>query len=172
MDPTVFCHSALGEPVVLFKTGFSLLSNFNPKTAFLVDGATYCSGEAWYQASKAAYFKDWESHTKIMALKSPRKIKDLGHNIKGYKEDEWEHICLSVMLRGVREKMMQNREARELLMSTKNAIIGESSSFDSYWGTGIDIHDAESTDVKSWKGRNEMGKCLMKVRDDIMYNGL
>ena len=167
-----FRHPSLGEPVVLFKTGFSLLSNFNPSTAFVVDGTRYSSGEAWYQASKAAHFKDWESHSKILALRSPKKIKDLGLNIKGYKDDEWEKVCISVMLRGVREKMTQNREARELLISTQNAIIGESSFFDSYWGTGIDIHDAAATDSKYWQGRNEMGKCSMKVRDDIIYSGL
>ena len=172
MEPTVFCHSPLGEAIVLFKTGFSQLSSFNPKTGFTVDGIHYCCGEAWYQASKAAHFKDWESRKKIIQLRSPRKMKELGQDIKGYNQSEWENVCVSVVLRGLREKMMQNREARELLLSTKNAIIGEASSFDCFWGTGVDIHAAVGADTKFWQGRNEMGKALMKIRDELMYSDM
>jgi ribA/ribD-fused uncharacterized protein len=172
MASTVFCHSTYGEPLVLFKTGYSLLSNFNPRTPFTIDGVTYFSGEAWYQASKAAHFEDFESRDLIMATKSPKKTKELGQHIKGYKEDEWNKVCLGVMLRGVREKMKQHRGARELLLSTNNAIIGEASAFDSFWGIGVDINNSASLDFKFWNGQNEMGKCLMKVRDELMYQRL
>ena len=169
MEPNVFCQSPSGEPVVLFKTGFSLLSSFNPSTGFVIDGTTYRCGEAWHQASKAAHFKDWESHKKIMQLRSPKKMKEVGQSIKGCNEDEWVCFCTHIIMRGLRAKMMQNQDARELLLSTKNAVIGESSSFDSFWGTGIDIHSDEAANFKAWPGRNEMGKCLMKIRDELMY---
>ena len=171
MESTTFCHSAYGEPLVLFKTGYSLLSNFNPRTPFTIDGETYGSGEAWYQASKAAHFNDWDSRGLIMATKSPRKAKELGQNIKGYKEEEWNKICIAVMLRGVCEKMKQNQGARNLLLSAKNATIGEASAFDTFWGIGVDINDSAATDFKCWTGRNEMGKCLMKVRDELSFPG-
>ena len=154
--------------MVLFKTGYSLLSNFNPTCPFIIDGVRYNCVEGWYQASKAAYFKDWASHKLIMSTRSPRKMKEIGKTIKGYKEDEWEKVCTEVMYQGVREKMLQNQEARELLISTKHSIIGESTSFDVFWSTGVDISDTTANDVKFWVGKNEMGNCLMKVRDELI----
>jgi ribA/ribD-fused uncharacterized protein len=164
---TLFCKSAIGEPMVLFKTGYSLLSNFNCSSPFTIDGVRYNSVEAWYQASKAAYFKDWDSHKLIMSTKSPRKMKEFGKSIKGYDENEWEDTCVEVMLRGVREKILQNQQVRELLISTKNGIIGESTSFDKFWSTGVDILEPTANDVKLWVGKNKLGNCLMRVRDEL-----
>ena len=64
--------------------------------------------------AKPEYFKDWYSLKLIMSTKSPRKMKEIGQNIKGYKEDEWHKVCTSVMFQGVLEKLVQNSAAREL----------------------------------------------------------
>ena len=50
-------------------------------------------------------------------------------------------------------------ELREKLLGTKNAILIEDSKTDSFWAIG-----------KSGKGKNMLGKLLMKVREEITEN--
>ena len=84
-----------------------------------------------------------------------------------YDAEEWNKICTWVVLRGVREEILQNEDARKLLMETGEAVIGEATQVDKFWGTGVGIDEATAADCKNWPGQNEMGKCLMKVRDEM-----
>ena len=167
MDPTIFGYTTCGSPLVLFKSGYSLFSNFNPKTPFTYEGVNYRCVEQYYQASKASHFKDHDTWKKVMAARSPKQMKELGNSVVGYDYEKWENECLLVMKRGVREKMLQNPEAKKLLLLTKSAQIVEASRFDGYWSIGVDIEDHGVWNTNNWVGDNHMGKILMEVRDNL-----
>ena len=54
------------------------------KCSFVVDGVIYSSAEQYMMAEKARTFGDDETLEKILSAKSPRKIKALGREVKGF----------------------------------------------------------------------------------------
>lgn len=75
---------------------------------------------------------------------------------KGVKiRPDWDTYRLEVMYRINKSKYDQYPELKELLLSTKNAIIQEASPTDSFWGIG-----------NNGKGQNMLGRILMKIRDE------
>lgn len=163
---TVYCVSSEGQNLVLFYTGFSPYSNFNP-TGFNFNGRYYNCNEQWYQSEKAAYFKDWKIHQAIMQYKSPRTHKKLGAKVAGFNGEEWLKVRDDVMVVGLRAKVHQNPNIMKELQATGDAIIAEASPYDEYWGTGCGLKDDMVVSVNAWKGKNILGKLWMKVRDEL-----
>ena len=56
----------------------------------------------------------------------------------------------------VRAKVQRNEDVKEMLLGTGNKSIIENSPADDFWGVG-----------KDGTGQNQMGKILMKVREEI-----
>ena len=38
---------------------------------------------------------------------------------------------------------------------------------DTYWGIGLDMKQETICDQSAWKGQNQLGQALMKVRDEL-----
>lgn len=71
-------------------------------------------------------------------------------------KDDFEDNKINVMYKGVYKKFKQNKHLRKIILSTDDKIIIEDAKYDSFWGCG-----------RNNKGRNELGKILMKVRDKL-----
>ena len=69
---------------------------------------------------------------------------------------DWEQAKDEIMHRAVLAKFTQHAKLRELLLATGDAEIVEHSRNDSYWADGGD-----------GKGRNQLGKILMQVREEL-----
>lgn len=68
----------------------------------------------------------------------------------------WDEVKYSYMRSFVHEKFFWNTELRELLLATNDALLIEGNTWgDTYWG------------VCNGKGENNLGKILMKVREEI-----
>ena len=71
---------------------------------------------------------------------------------------DWEAVKLSIMEEIVFAKFSQNEDLREMLLSTGEAELKEGNSWnDLVWGVS----------PKTGKGRNNLGKILMKVREEL-----
>ena len=70
------------------------------------------------------------------------------------------------MISGLRVKFEQP-ELKKMLLATGNAIICESSPYDSFWGTKCHMESAKILYPQEWKGQNQLGKCLMSIRDSF-----
>jgi predicted NAD-dependent protein-ADP-ribosyltransferase YbiA (DUF1768 family) len=166
-------------------------SNFytNKKFKIVLDNITYISVEQYFQAQKfyipdsyrhMEYFKiicssDRMSKVFMLGTQCPRygyasnwvvnRITDRRHLnsvIDDYKDikirKDWDRIRLELMEKGVRAKFTQNDSIKEMLLSTGDLEIEENSMIDSFWGIGRD-----------GKGRNNMGKILMKLREEFRF---
>ena len=145
---------------------YGYLSNWY-MSDFTYAGRTYHSMEQYMMFQKALTFGDLEIADKIMASKDLPEIKKLGRSVAHYNDVLWKTIRVQIMRRGIRAKFQQNPELLYNLLGTGSALMAECAPRDLVWGIGLDIEDARSSDPKEWKGRNQLGRTLMRVREDL-----
>lgn len=114
----------------------------------------YPHTESAFQAQKTHDEKIRNIFTKI----TPSEAKRLGKNI--YLRKDWNEIKDHKMYSICYAKFTQNPELREKLLDTQDAILIEGNKWhDTYWGK-----------YKN-KGRNKLGKILMKIREELKKEG-
>jgi len=111
----------------------------------------YSCNEVFYQSVKTnkKELSEWLKNAPI-----PYYAMVVGHNLR--KEDmkeNWDAMKNDVMLEGLRAKFSQNPDLKAKLIATYPARLHENSPTDLYWGV---------------KGKDMLGKLLMKVRDELM----
>lgn len=129
---------------------YGWMSNFYPSPICDDNEVFYPTVEHFYQAYKTG---DPAVATWIASAPKPYLAMKAGRNLRekdGF-YPQWEDIKRTVMVNGLRLKF-QIPELREKLLATGNARLHESSPTDKYWGV---------------KGEDQLGKCLMQVRDEI-----
>jgi len=123
-------------------------------------------------AGKARLFDDKESLDDIMEAAHPRTQKQLGRQVRGFKDSVWKKNCLEIVTQGNLAKFRQNLDLRHKLLSTGNRIIAEASPKDRIWGIGLHARDKNCQDQSKWRGSNLLGVALMKVRSIIREDDL
>ena len=112
-------------------------------------GFTYGSSEAAYQAQKSGEYE-------LFAELRPHQSKTAARELPV--REDWDDVKVSIMEEIVRAKFTQNPELAELLISTGDALLLEGNGWhDTYWGI----------DDKTGEGENNLGKILMKIRDEL-----
>ncbi len=134
-----------------FRGEYSFLSNFfNVPVEW--DGLRYLNSEAAFQAAKV--LTD-EERMEFIYL-DPSRAKRKGRQVK--LRADWEQVKYGIMEEIVRAKFTQNAELREKLLATGDAELIEGNTWgDTCWGV----------DLRNGKGRNCLGKILMKVRAEL-----
>ena len=150
-----------------FTGRWGFLSNFYP-CKIKYKGIEYPSVEHFYVAMK---IKDdqfinskniplVDCQEMISRIKTPAEAKKLGKKLKIRKD--WDIVRFSIMEWGVTEKF-KDRDLLKLLISTQGEELKESNWWhDNYWG----VCTCEKCDSK---GENNLGKILMKIRNDALY---
>jgi ribA/ribD-fused uncharacterized protein len=137
--------------IASFDGEYRFLSNFW-MASVEYEAIVYPSSEHAYQAAKTLN-KDIRSA--FAQITSPGAIKKMGQTIT--LRPDWEDVKISVMRDIVTAKFEQNPELMEKLMATKGRELIEGNTWgDTFWG-----------ECPLGKGRNELGKILMSIRDDI-----
>ncbi|MEO6761765.1 MAG: NADAR family protein [Candidatus Saccharimonadales bacterium] len=146
-----------GEIVGFYPREFFMFDNFS---SFQVDwrGRRWATSEHAYQA---AHFFDTapELAEQIYNIRSAHEAYKLANANNNRKPKNWGDIKVGIMEDICRNKLQQNLYIREKLLLTLDYEIIEDSPKDSYWGWGADR-----------KGRNELGKVWMRLRDEITSN--
>lgn len=134
---------------------------------FEVDGDRFLTSEHWMMAQKALLFDDQEIYDKILEAPSPKYVKGLGRQVRGFKQDIWEENRYRIVCEGNFYKFSQNLELKWFLLGTGKRVIVEASPVDKIWGIGLAEKDRKIHDVNQWDGLNLLGFALMEVRDQL-----
>ena len=118
--------------------------------------------------SKAILMNDKEIFMKLVNTTNPAECKKLGRLIKNFNQKLWDTYIEKIAYDVLLQKFTSNLELTDLLLSTNNNIIVESTENDKIWGNGININDPKSNDPNSWIGKNILGNTLMKVRFSLL----
>jgi N-glycosidase YbiA len=142
--PTIEFYSVTAE--------YGELSNFAPYPITL-KGKRWPTSEHYFQAQKFAAPRDQEE---IRGANTPMLAARMGRDRKRKLRRDWERVKVGVMREAVEAKFRQHAELRALLLATGDAKLVEHTENDDYWGDGGD-----------GRGRNELGRILMAVRDAL-----
>jgi ribA/ribD-fused uncharacterized protein len=92
----------------------------------------------------------------------PGKAKREGRRCKLFSKAEWDTKKDAVMLEHVRLKFQHNPDLAKKLIATGDALLVEGNTWhDNYWG------DCYCEECKNIPGRNQLGKILMFVREEL-----
>ena len=134
-----------------FRNKYFFLSNFY-KTPVTFDGLTYGSSEAAFQAQKTL---DIDTRVKFTTL-SPDTSKRIGRDV--VLRPDWDKVKVDIMYKVLMSKFTQNPELKDRLLDTGNEHLIEGNDWgDKVWGQ------------VNGEGQNYLGKCLMRVRDELRY---
>lgn len=139
---------------------YGAFSNFYKKI-FLAEGIKWRTSEHYYQYKKMKFLQSIGEAVSdnliqsVIDAKTAKETKQLGHT-RLNNIDKWDEIKVEAMMDVLREKFKYDR-FRELLLETGDAIIVESSYYDTFWGNGGYRNN----------GLNMLGKCLMRLRDEL-----
>jgi len=139
----------MGNDVIdSFSGEYRFLSNFYP-SPIRVDGIVYPTVEHAFQAAKTP---DAGMKQKIADTSSPARAKQLGRKVKLRKD--WEAVKVEIMKELVLLKFREHPDLAERLLETGDTKLVEGNTWnDCFWG------------VSGGRGKNHLGKVLMKVRD-------
>lgn len=132
-----------------FRGEYFFLSNFYP-CSVEYEGKTYQSSEAAFQAAKTTDDAEREIFTGL----SPSQAKERGRSVA--LRDDWEDIKIQVMTDVCYAKFSQNKNLKQKLIETGDAMLEEGNDWgDKFWGC-VDGY-----------GRNHLGEILMAVRTSV-----
>ena len=159
------------EPILFFgadesKGDYRHFSNMS-EHKITIDDVEYKTVEHYFQAMKAREFEDTELYQKILKVKTPKAAKAIGQKIANFKPEVWDKRKDELMEKGVRTKFVQHPTLRKQLLETGDRMIGEANPRDTYWGIGTSMNLEKAKIPSKWRGKNMMGKLLMKLRDDF-----
>lgn len=142
--------------VSTFRGKYRFLSNFYPAQVTL-DGLTYKSSEAAYQALKCAAVQERERFTAL----EPLEAKNLGAWV--YPREDWDEVRVSEMARVLHDKFTQNPQLGRWLVSAAGCVLAEGNTWnDRFWG--VNLYTGE--------GENNLGKLLMALREELLASGV
>lgn len=115
-----------------------------------VDDKLWPTSEHYYQAHK---YDNPELQEWVRAAKSPLEAAKRGRDKSKPKRKDWRQTKDGFMEKALITKFKQYPELKELLLSTGECEIFEHTKNDCYWG-----------DCGNRKGKNKLGKALMRLR--------
>ena len=139
-------------------------SEFRSATGNIID---YTCAEQYMMAEKARLFDDEETEAQIVAATNPKQMKALGRKVQNFNDRIWLKLRHSVVLNGNYLKFAQNKNMRDILLSTGDKILVEASPYDVIWGIGYTKNKLEAYNPQKWRGLNLLGFALMEVRDEL-----
>ena len=153
------------DNTVVFFTPRCPLSNFY-KCSFKDHENEYHSMEQYLQFKRAEFAGDDVNAQKIIKSVEPSECKSLGKKVK-VKEETWQAAAAEIVKTGLRFEFASDADCKQVLLATGNCVLGEATTNDPFWGTGVALNDAHATNSGIWSGQNVLGKLLEEIRDEL-----
>jgi len=135
------------------KDQYGGFSNFS-RHPFELDGKQWLTTEHYFTAQKFPGNEAYQE--KIRLEKSPMVAARLGRSRAQPIRPDWEQVKDELMKAALLAKFRQNKDIREILLSTGDAQLVEHTKNDRYWGDGGD-----------GSGKNKLGLLLMEIREKL-----
>lgn len=139
---------------------YGCFSNFSLHPIQL-EGTFWSTVEHFYQAQKFVGTENEGLIITIQNAKTPMEAATIGRDRTLKLRCDWEQVKTKVMWQGVMRKFLTHTDIQKILLDTGDELIVEDSPVDYYWGCGRDK-----------TGQNQLGKILMKVRQEIRQQQL
>lgn len=130
-------------------------------------GDKYVTAEHFMMVQKARMFGDKKAENRMFSTDSPRTVKAIGREVRGYVDAVWTARRYDAVLLGSFFKFTHSRTHYDALMSTGEQILVEASPEDRIWGVGRTPPDPRAKDPRKWDGDNLLGFVLTEVRDSL-----
>lgn len=141
--------------ITKFEGKYSFLSNFYAAQT-IYEGTLYPTSEAAYQAAKTV---NGSERMNILMACTPDDAKHLGRKVTI--RPDWEEIKDDVMYEIVKNKFCNPGLAAKLLKTGDEVLCEGNYWHDNYWGA------CECPKCKMLPRRNQLGKTLMRVREEL-----
>jgi ribA/ribD-fused uncharacterized protein len=154
---------------VFFWRTNSPFSNWYP-AKYTYNGIEFNCSEQGVMWNKATLFGDDEIAKKILDCSGgeQRKIKELGRQVKNFKESVWVANREHIYKEHCRAKFIQNNDLRQKLLETGNKTLVEASPTDKIWGIGLEEKNAKLITPDRWPGLNLLGKVLTEIKNELI----
>ncbi|KAL1740309.1 hypothetical protein HDZ31DRAFT_68060 [Schizophyllum fasciatum] len=119
-------------------------------------GKVYPTSEHLFQALKFLPHKPQVAEHIRTISPSPRAAFTEAHRFQKEVRKDWSKVNVKMMEIAIESKFTQHASLRQELLATGNAELVEDSAQDAFWGVG-----------PNGKGRNELGKALMRLRTQL-----
>ena len=141
---------------------FGSFSNFSPHP-ITVANKVWASTEHFYQSQKFHGVSHRDAVAVVEAIEAASCSEEaaaIGRRTERLRPElvrpDWADVKVEVMLTALREKFSTHVGPRDLLLSTGDSMLTESSPHDFFWGRGF-----------NGQGANMLGKLLMRVRSEL-----
>lgn len=156
-DADTPAFSAVAPPndaIEQFRGEWDFLSNFFEQT-IEIEGAMYPTAEHAFQALKT---REASERYFVQIAPTPKAAKARGRKVT--LRSDWDSARFDVMEQVLRAKFREPALRAKLLATGDRTLIEGNTWRDTTWG-------AVRTKTGQWSGRNELGKLLMHLRDEL-----
>ena len=128
----------------------------------------FSSAEQFMMYHKAIIFLDREIADNILNTSNPRKLKELGRQVKNYDDDIWKYHRSNVIYAANKAKFSQTPRLMDVLTDTMGTTLVEAAPNDKIWGIGLVADDIKAQKRETWEGKNLLGEILTLLRMEFM----
>ena len=148
---------------------FGILSPFSNffYSPMIIKKKEFLFAEQFIQWMKAMLFGDEYKAAEILLATDPYTCKRLGHQIKGFKQSEWDKEVPSVCDTVIRAKVEQNDFVRDFLIKSHPKILAEAAE-NTLWGCGVALKDDKVLKRKNWSQVGLGGMKYMEIRSELL----
>jgi N-glycosidase YbiA len=134
---------------------YGCFSNFS-RHSFWLDEKQWQTSEHYFQAQK---FLNTEYYDLVHKAKTPREAATHGRNRSFPLRQDWQEVKEDAMRKALHAKFTQNKEIKDVLLSTHDQDLVEETTDDYYWGCGTDR-----------TGKNRLGVLLVELRNKLIQS--
>lgn len=154
------------DVAIAFFSKYSPLSNHHP-SPFTFHDQQFQNMEHYLATQRAKLSGQEDTLQRALEAADPKEAKAILRSLREDHTQEWAEKIERITIEGLKEKFSQNNHLLSFLHDTQHLQIGEASS-DPRWGIGLQLTDHNVLDTAQWNPTgNLLGKCLMKVRDEL-----
>lgn len=152
------------DDIVCFSGKDNPLSNFFPSD-LKVFGQTFPSAEHAFQHVKSLRSGDLSRAEAIRKSETALDAKRLGSQV--LESDAWISSKDTVMREILEAKLQQCAKFKDALANVKKTDILVESTWDSYWGSGLNLTGTSHTVMQHWPGQNRLGRLLAGIASQL-----